>query len=277
MKYLQNIYTFIKYEKKATDITINEDIVLHFAGIAHDLNNKFTPKNYYEVNTNLTKNIFDSFLNSRADTFIFLSSIKAVVDTYNGIITEETIANPTTHYGISKLMAEEYILSQEIPHNKRVYILRPCMIHGIGNKGNMNLLYKYIKIGFPWIFNKFENQKSFCSIQNLIFILNELINNHNIPPGIYNISDTDSISTNDLVYLISSSIPKKLTIFTLPKNIILLIARFGDYFNLIFNTKTLNKLTDSYIVSNKKIINAIKKDLPITTKQGILITLNSFN
>lgn len=276
MKYLQNIYVF-KQHDKGSDIVINEDIVLHLAGIAHDLKNKYDPIHYYEVNTNLTKKIFDAFLNSNAQTFIFLSSIKAVVDSYNDEITEETIPNPTSHYGRSKLMAEEYILSQEIPSNKRVYILRPCMIHGFGNKGNLNLFYKYIKIGLPWIFSKFENKRSFCSIPNLIFLFNEIINNHHIPSGIYNISDTDSISTNEVANIMSESIKKKLFIINLPKKIIYLFAKFGDIFNLYFNTKTLNKLTDSYIVSNTKIINAIKKDLPLTIKEGILNTLSSFN
>lgn len=49
-----------------------------------------------------------------------------------------------THYGKSKLLAEQYILSKTIPNGKRVYILRPCMIHGTGNKGNLNLLYKIV-------------------------------------------------------------------------------------------------------------------------------------
>ena len=83
-----------------------------------------------------------------------------------GILTEDTIPNPKTHYGISKLQAENYILDQKLPEGKRVYILRPCMIHGPGNKGNLNLLYTLVKKGFPWPLGAFENQRSFLSIDN---------------------------------------------------------------------------------------------------------------
>ena len=48
------------------------------------------------------------------------------------------------------------------------------MVHGIGNKGNLNLLYNWVKI-FPWPLASYKNKRSYCSIENLIFIINELI------------------------------------------------------------------------------------------------------
>ena len=80
-----------------------------------------------------------------------MSSVKAVADVVDGILTEDVIPNPKTVYGKAKLAAEVYILSKEIPENKRVYILRPCMIHGPNNKGNLNLLYSLVSKGIPWI------------------------------------------------------------------------------------------------------------------------------
>ena len=84
--------------------------------------------------------MFDQFLKSDCETFIYMSSVKAVVDQADGILTENVKPNPITVYGKSKLAAEEYILSRKNLKNKRVYILRPCMIHGPNNKGNLNLL-----------------------------------------------------------------------------------------------------------------------------------------
>ncbi|MGK4422647.1 hypothetical protein ACSLVQ_30785, partial [Klebsiella pneumoniae] len=72
-----------------------------------------------------------------------------------------------THYGKSKLLSEQFILSQDIPKGKRVYILRPCMIHGPNNKGNLNLLYEIVKKRIPWPLGMFKNKRSFCSIDNL--------------------------------------------------------------------------------------------------------------
>ena len=113
------------------------------AGKAHDLKNVNDQSEYYIANTEFTKQVFDQFLESDAKVFITLSSVKAVADKPETELTEDYIPNPITHYGKSKLLAERYILNKEIPHGKRVFILRPCMIHGPGNKGNLNLLYKH--------------------------------------------------------------------------------------------------------------------------------------
>lgn len=58
---------------------------------------------------------------------------------------------------------------------KQVYILRPCMIHGPGNKGNLNLLYNVVKKGIPWPLGSFENRRSFTSIDNLCYVVEGLL------------------------------------------------------------------------------------------------------
>lgn len=276
LKHFENIYKFSKYQK-GDAISIKQNIVIHLAGKAHDLKNITNPSEYYEVNTGLTKKLFDAFLLSDAKVFITLSSVKAAADSLELDLTEDYIPNPITHYGKSKLLAEEYILSKEIPGGKRVYIIRPCMIHGPGNKGNLNLLYKIVSKGFPWPLGAFENKRSFCSIDNLCFIINELINNEDIASGIYNVADDDPLATNDLIKLIAESQYKRQRIWTVPKSIIKLLSQIGDFLKLPLNSETLNKLTETYIVSNNKIIKAINKPLPVSAKEGLMITLNSFN
>ncbi len=156
IKYFNSTFEFYRFSKNE-EININQDIVLHFAGKAHDLKNTSNIQEYYVVNTELTKHIFDNFLKSDAKVFMFLSSVKAVSDKLDCELTEDFIPNPITHYGKSKLLAEQYILSKQIPEGKQVYILRPCMIHGLGNKGNLNLLYKLASKGIPWPLGAFEN------------------------------------------------------------------------------------------------------------------------
>jgi nucleoside-diphosphate-sugar epimerase len=268
-----NFKTYFKNDK----ININEDIVLHFAGKAHDLKNILNSDEYYQSNFDLTKNIFDRFLLSDAKIFITLSSVKAVADILESELTEEYFPNPITHYGKSKLLAEQYILTKQIPEDKRVYILRPCMIHGPGNKGNLNLLYKIVSKGFPWPLGAFENKRSFCSIDNLCFIINELINNEAIPSGVYNLADDEPITTNDLIKLIAESKHRKCKIWNIHPFFIKSISRLGDFLKLPLNTERLTKLTETYIVSNNKIMNAINKPLPLSAKEGLMKTLNYFN
>ena len=150
------------------------------------------------------------------------------------------------------------------------------MIHGPGNKGNLNLLYKLVSIKFPWLLGAFDNQRSFCSIDNLLFVIRELIQNENILPGIYNISDDVPISTNDVIKLIHKSLNSDPVIWRVSKRLIKNIAKLGDKINLPLNSERLKKITESYIVSNNKIIKAMGKNLPINSEEGLLETFESF-
>lgn len=275
LNHFENIYTFSKY-KKGDSISINQEVVIHLAGKAHDLKNITDPKEYYSVNNDLTRKLFEEFIYSGAKIFIFLSSVKSTADQLDIPLTEDYIPNPVTHYGKSKLLAEQYILSKEIPDWKRVYILRPCMIHGPGNKGNLNLLYKIVSKGLPWPLGAFENKRSFCSIDNLCFIIRELIENYQIPSGVYNLADDEPISTNELISLISVGLGRKPHIWNVPQPLIKFISKIGDVLRLPLNNERLNKLTETYIVSNNKIINAINKPLPISAKDGLIKTFTSF-
>ena len=253
------------------------EVVIHLAGKAHDLKNTASSKEYYEVNTELTKEVYDAFLTSEAKVFIMLSSVKAVADQVEGELTEQHHPNPVTHYGKSKLFAEEYIFSKVIPEGKRVYVLRPCMVHGPGNKGNLNLLYKLVSKNIPWPLGAFENKRSFCSIDNLMFIFKELIERGDIPSGIYNVADDEPLSTNELIGLIAQSQNRNPKVWNISKKFIEGVASIGDKLHLPLNTERLQKLTSSYVVSNAKIKAAIGKPLPVSSREGLLETFKSFN
>jgi nucleoside-diphosphate-sugar epimerase len=278
----KNLIEFFRYTKsivKATrnsSIEIKEQVVIHLAGKAHDIKNVSSFDQYYKVNTELTKEIFNAFLTSEAKVFITLSSVKAVADEVYGELTEDATPNPLTHYGKSKLLAEQYILSQPIPYGKRVYILRPCMIHGPGNKGNLNLLYSLVSKGLPWPLGLFENSRSYLSIENLCFIIKELIDREDIPSGLYNVADDFPLSTNEVIKMIAESKGKKARILNLSQNLIKLLARVGDLLKLPLNSERLQKLTESYVVSNAKIKIAIVKQLPVSSKDGLIKTFQSF-
>ena len=256
---------------------ISTEALIHLAGKAHDVKKVARPQEYFEANYELTKQLFDSFLGSKASVFIYMSSVKATADEVEGVLTEENSPNPKTPYGISKFQAESYLLKQQLPEGKRVYILRPCMIHGPGNKGNLNLLYALVKKGFPWPLVAFENQRSFLSIENLCFVIKELLENESIPSGIYNVADTDTIATNKLIALLSEAQNKQPKTLAVPKNTIIALARIGDFLHLPLNSERLQKLTESYVVSASKLVNAIGKPLPVSAEDGLIKTFQSFH
>lgn len=288
------------------------DVIIHLAGKAHDTKNNSEAQVYFDINTGLTQKIYDYFLTSSATKFIFFSSVKAAADTVHGdILTEDVIPNPKGPYGKSKIAAENYILSHK-PQNrlpervfpereavegklskeavscdpslisgpqssdKKVYILRPCMIHGPGNKGNLNLLYKVVSKRIPWPLGAFENRRSFTSVDNLSFVIGQLVEK-DIESGIYHMADDEPLSTNELIELISESLNRRPHIWPLAKGLLKALASSGDYLHLPLNSERLRKLTESYVVSNEKIKKALGiEKMPVTAKAGMKKTLESF-
>lgn len=250
--------------------------LLHLAGKAHDLKNVSVQAEYYEGNYSLTTELYNAFLKSGAQKFIFMSSVKACADQVKNILKESDRPDPKTHYGKSKLMAEEYIQSQPLPQGKSYYILRPCMIHGPGNKGNLNLLYKLISKGIPYPLAAFENKRSFLSIENLCFVIRELLERNDIPSGVYNISDNEALSTNELINLIGQASHKKTLLWKISPGLIRSLAKLGDVLKLPLTTERLNKLTENYIVDNTKIRLALGKEFPVQARDGIMTTIKSF-
>ena len=251
----------------------NINVIIHLAGKAHDTKNVEIAEEYYLINFGLTKKIFDIFKKSNTNKFIFVSSVKASSDQVLNILEENHLPKPTTHYGKSKLMAENYILLNS-SQDKKFFILRPSMIHGPGNKGNLNFLYNFLLKTKFWPLASFKNKRSLCSVGNFCFVIDEILSNNKIESGIYNIADDDPISTNEIVMLIARSLKIKLFYYKFPKIFIKALGHFGDLLNLNFNTEKLMKLTENYLVSNKKITNAIGRNLPLSTIDGLLITFD---
>lgn len=257
------------------------DVIIHLAGKAHDTKDSSLADSYFEINTGLTQKVFDYFLQSEARTFVFFSSVKAAADSVEGdILTEEIIPKPIGPYGESKIKAEEYILTQSRElkiGNKRIFILRPAMIYGPGNKGNLNLLYNVVRRGIPWPLGAYENRRSFCSVDNIAYVVEQLMVRENIESGIYHVCDDEALSTNELIRLIASSLGKKTHIWKLPRNLINILASIGDVLNLSLNKERLRKLTENYVVSNEKIKRALNiSQLPVRAEDGLMNTLNSF-
>lgn len=256
------------------------DAIIHLAGKAHDTKNEAAADVYFKVNTDLTKKIFDYFLaHDSIKKFVFFSTAKAAADKVDGVLTEDVVPSPVGPYGESKIAAERYLISKMEDvrsKSKDVYIFRPCMIHGPGNKGNLNLLYGVVKKGIPWPLGAFENRRTFTSIENICFAVNGVLTK-DVPSGIYNMGDDEALSTNELIEEICKSLGKKALIWKLPKGLMFGVAKIGGALHLPLDSERLRKLTEDYVSSNAKIKKALGVDkMPVDAREGLKRTLESF-
>jgi nucleoside-diphosphate-sugar epimerase len=279
------------------------DAVVHLAGKAHDTRDVSDPQSYFDVNVGLTKKVIERFSRGGAEArrvFVFFSSVKAVADRVEGVLTEETEPEPKTPYGQSKLEAEREVLkfesskvrelatangansmsekdfrTLEVP-NFRTYILRPCMIHGPENKGNLNLLHGVVSRGLPWPLGAFENRRSFASIGNVCAVVEGLLKG-GAPSGMYQVADDEALSTNELIQMMAEALGHRAKIWRVSAGLVRAAARMGDRLRLPLNSERLKKLTESYVVLNAKIKRTLGWErMPVDSREGMRRTLKSF-
>lgn len=254
--------------------------IINLVGKAHDHSGTATKQDYYYANLELTKEIFKSFIESNASLLIHISSI-AAVEEFESInpLTEYNDCHPVSWYGESKRAAEKWLLNQEIPDGKKLIIIRPPMVHGPGDKGNLGMLYNFISKGLPYPFSSFDNSRSFISINNFVYYIQEILNNFSkMDNGIYHVSDNESVSTKDIIEIIKSVTNKRVLKLNLPSIFIRLLANIGDHTPIPINNKRLKKLTSTLQVSNSKINSILEIErLPETGKEGIKRTIEWFH
>lgn len=285
----KNLSNELKRSHKIVEISLRDknwqkdlkqaQIYINLVGKAHDHNNTATEKDFYHVNVELTKQIFKVFMDSDAELFIHISSLAALEEFESQqSLTEESHCNPNSWYGQSKREAEIWLMGHKLPQGKKLIILRPPMVHGPGDKGNLGLLYKFVLKGIPYPLAAFENRRSFISINNFCFFVDEIIRQRtNLSTGIYHIADDESVSTNEIIEIIKQIEQKNLLNLKLPKNFIKAIAKVGDLLPIPLNTVRLKKMTSDLTVSNQKIKTALGiKKLSYTAEQGLIKTLHSF-
>lgn len=248
------------------------DTYVHLSGKVYNIRDKSDDSEYFQANYEATKRLFDCFVkDERAKKFIFLSTIHVLTESPEMELDESYQPEPFTPYGKSKFEAEQHIQNY-CPDDKKYYILRPSMIHGPGNKGNLNLLYNLIKNGLPYPFGACNNKRSFVSVDNLCFVLYQFIQ-QDIQKGLYHVADDDPTYTHELVELIAEITNSRKRVWNVPLSVLNMIAKIGNVIPIPLNEHRFNKLTGDFIVSNKKLKKAIGKELPVSSKDGLKKTL----
>lgn len=229
------------------------DAVVHLAGKAHDMKKVSSPQSYFDVNVGLTQKIFTA-TEGKTRRFIYFSSIKAV--------------DGDTPYAQSKREAEKWL-------DGRAIVLEPAMIHGPGNKGNLNLLVKVVKKGIPWPLAAFKNKRSFTSIGNICAVVEALAERGE--NGTYPVCDDTPVSTNRLIELIAEAYGKKARLWRVPRWIMRLVASVGSALHLPLDRERLGKLTEDSVVDNSALRTALGwQKMPVEAEEGLKTTLAEF-
>ncbi|MCT7537433.1 NAD-dependent epimerase/dehydratase family protein [Aliarcobacter butzleri] len=203
---------FSLLNQKIEDIKLdNIDAILHCAALVHQ-KIEHSYEKYHEINVEYPVKLAKIAKQNAVKQFVFISTI-AVYGEDEKKLDENTICNPTTPYGKSKLEAEKELLKLN-DDNFTVSIVRPPMIYGKNAPGNIDSLVKLVK-KLPIIpLANIKNKRSFIFIQNLLHIIDEVILQKK--SGIFLACDDESLSTSKLIDLIAKNLAKKTYLIKIP-------------------------------------------------------------
>ena len=243
---------------------VDYDVVFHVAGIVHvDVKNTSDKIRdlYFKVNRDLTIETAQKAKNDGVKQFIFMSSIIVYGDNYQKnekrIIKKDTLPNPSSFYGSSKLQAEEGLKMLECD-GFNVVIIRPPMIYGKNSKGNYPKLSKLAQnvILFPNI----ENRRSMLHIDNLCEFIKIIIDRNE--KGVFFPQNEEYVKTSEMVRLIAEVHGKKLKLtraFNWLFNV--LMSKVG-IINKVFGDLVYEKSMSDYEVNYQ--IRSFKESIELT-------------
>ena len=249
------------------------DIVIHLAARAHQLNDQaINPEaEFLRINCEGTKTLVKQAIASGVKHFIFISSIGAMATLSEQILTEESPCHTDTPYGRSKLQAEKALT--ELCHDSQMTwtILRPTLVYGSGNPGNMERLIKLVKRGLPLPLGSIHNQKSFLYVGNLVDAIATCIDNPNAKNQTFIISDGEDLSTSDLIRRLGKALDRSPLLLPFPPELLPLATK------LLGKADVGDRLLGSLQVDSNKIRQTLDWKPPYTVEQGLQTTADWFN
>ena len=195
--------------------------------------------------------------------------------------TDETgLIQPFNEYGRTKFEAEEIMRSWNEDENNSLIIVRPTVIFGEGNRGNVYNLFNQIASGKFVMIGNGKNYKSMAYIRNVVEFLNVCIET-NQKYGIYNYVDTPDLSMNELVSIVQKKLKNKLGVgIRIPYWIGITIGYIADIFSLLTGRSLLiSSIRVKKFISSTAFCSSKNKlenfQPPFTISEGILRTLES--
>ncbi len=236
---------------------------------------------YYDVNVNGAKNVIDIAEQKGIKKILFTSTV-AVYGLNKVNPTEHSPTDPFNHYGRSKFQAEEIFRQwyNEKPNERSLVIIRPTVVFGPGNIGNVYNLLHQIAIDKFLMIGRGGNKKSMSYVENVAAFITYCIQHDLKGYNLFNYADKPDLTTRELVQQAEVALGKKI----LPLRVPYWLGLLGGYgFDL------LSKLTGKkYSISSVRIkkfcattqfssvhINETGFKPAFTLNQGLEITMKS--
>lgn len=252
------------------------DAVIHLSALAHQIGTERTSADYLTANTEVTKRLAAAA--SRAPNvrrFLFVSTVGAICSASDEVISEKSPCQPDTPYGQSKLRAEE-ALAEELNGSAADWcVIRPTLVYGPGNPGNMERLIKLIKLPLPLPFGAIRNRRSFVYVGNLVDAIQTCLTKPEASRKTFVVADREVLSTGELIRELAKACGRSVRLVSVPLGLLRVGVKLAEIPQRItgrsfgLDLKTLEKLSDSLEVSTAKIEEEVGWQPPFTAREGL--------
>lgn len=192
--------------------------VYHLAAKVHTLaNNKDEELQFFKINYEATKKLFELCSEQELERVIFYSSVSVYGDS-DEVITVDSPLNPQTPYAKSKLLAEEAAQQLFIDAQLPITIIQPVTVYGGDDIGNFDKLKKLVNRGFLVRFGHGKNKKSVIYYKDLIKMTLAIANNASFV-GKKVICGTENLSVNEINKVLIEATDKKVIYLKVPQPI----------------------------------------------------------
>lgn len=201
------------------------DCLIHLAAKAHS---NATAAELERDNLILSERVARLAIAAKIPRVIYISSIKVNGDSTQGRspFTADETPLPDDDYGRSKL-ASELILKKHLANTPTdLVIIRPPLVYGSNNKGNLKSLEKLIRLGLPLPFANLNNQRDLVSIENLCALISLTVAHPNAANQTFFVSDGISRSTKEIVQLLAKNQHKQIRFFKIPDWVFALLTKY---------------------------------------------------
>lgn len=203
--------------------------LVHLAARAHltDAKARADEAAYHAANVELSRRVARWAVERGVPRIVFASSI-AVHGAGVGAIREDSPLVPLDAYGRSKLAAEQAMAGIVRGSDTRLTILRPTVVFGPGNPGNLARLEGLVARGWPLPFARMQNRRSLTSIESLVTWIQAAIDDPAPEDRCFVVADAPPLSTEAIVTAIASARRQRLRLFHLPPGLARVLARLAD-------------------------------------------------
>lgn len=237
------------------------DVVIHLAALAHQATGPGAPSaaDYRRINVDGTVACAREAMASGARQFIFVSSIGAVAVRSEEPLAEETPPRPETAYGRSKREAEEALAEALADTPCAWTVVRPPLVYGPGNPGNLARFLAALRHGFPLPLGSIRNRRSFLFAGNLAAFVEVLIDHPSACDRVFHVADAEVLSTPEFLSAMAGAAGLRARFWPCPVVLLRIAGRLGT---------GISRLTRRPIPVDEVAVDRLCASLPVSLERA---------